>query len=657
MSSADTDLDETTGAIATRAGLAFTLAAATLFFYDFGCATLKNEGNFDALGNFPRMLPQLLVAIPAGLGLLVLGASRVRLLLRELPGPTRLWTFVGDLIPAAIPLSLVPPLFSGAAISASAWRWPLMLGAMAAVFLAVWLLVRITHRATRRIARSDRARRPVLVLLALVSTGAGVAALHQATVRVLPGLYPELHLGLTLAALALLASFFHVLLASLAIRPSSRLTAIALAVALALASPTGLLLTREYPLSNQLLLEHAPFSPTYLGSVFRAEQAVLSLFRSDDALRSVSPWASSPPLHRARFAAGSPRRSVLLITVDSMRGDTLEPGSDLARGTPGLRELSAGAVSYSRAYAPASHTTRSIPSILAGRFVQEPSALPLEDLIPRPFAQGGYRTECFFTAHDLPVAATRLRHLISAGFAFELHHYRRAGADTILPLVRDALTRDREPVFVWVHLIDLHNVFYEKTTRPVGSDKISYEDQLSRLDLVLSRFVEQSAADRPDLIWALTADHGDARGEHGVYHHGGVPYDEQVRVPLIIGGGGARPAEIAEPVTVLDLPATLLRLAGAEVDERAYLIPLEARDRTRARDSVLITGASACAIVDWPWKLIADPARGSLELFDLEVDPDEKSNTVMTEQRRAFELLEAIRHGGCPADLSVFVGI
>lgn len=646
--------DEAQGAPLARSAIGFTLAAAALFFYDFGCASLSHAGNFDSLGCFLHALPQMLIAIPAALGLIVIAATWARRWLRRRPGPVLLWSLVGDLLPAAVPLALVPPLFSGAAISASSWRWPLMLGSMAAVFGTVWLLLRITDQATRRIAKRSGAARAILLLAALVATASGVVAIHQATTTILHGLYPQLHLGLTLAALALLASFAYVLLATLEINPNPRRSAIALAIAFALSFPAGLLAAHNYPLSNQLLLEHSPFSPTYLGQLFRVEHRILRLLQIESAFSAAASTAADPRLWNASFVDGSPRRSVLLVTVDSLRGDVLDPASALSRYTPKLRELSRRSLTYERAYAPASHTTRSIPSLLAGRFVSNPSALQLEDLVSRAFARGGYRTECFFTAHELPVAATRLKHLISAGFAFERHHYEQAGVEKILPLVRQALTGDRQPVFAWVHLIDTHSVFYERPRRPLGSDRITYEDQVAHLDRALAPFIAEHAQKMPELIWALSADHGDARGEHGMHHHGGIPYDEQVRVPLLIGGEGVQPASVTAPTTILDLPATLLRLAGADLDEQAYLLPLDDSDRSRVRDSVFTVGGSACALIAWPWKLIADPERGSLELYDLQHDPAERSNRIMAEQRRVIEMLEELGRTGCPEDLSVF---
>ncbi|MBW2276749.1 MAG: sulfatase-like hydrolase/transferase [Deltaproteobacteria bacterium] len=654
MAAKQTSSDEARSAPLVRSALGFTLAAAALFFYDFGCASLSHEGNFDSLGCFLHALPQMLIAIPVALGLIVLATTWARRWLRERPGPVLLWSLVGDLLPAAVPLTLVPPLFSGAAIAASVWRWPLMLGTMMATFGAVWLLLRITDHAARWIAKRQSVARAIALLAALVATAASVVALHQTTARVLPGLYPQLHLGLTLTALAFVASFAYVLLATLEIHPNPRRTAIALAITFAISFPAGLLAAHNYPLSNQLLLEHSPFSPTYLGQLFRTEHRILRLLKIETAFSAASSTTSNPPLWNARFVDGSPRRSVLLVTVDSLRGDVLDPGSDLSRYTPKLRKLSRRFVTYERAYAPASHTTRSIPSLLAGRFVQNPSALHLEDLVSRAFIRGGYRTECFFTAHKLPVAATRLRHLISAGFAFERHHFEQTGVDEILPLVREALTRNRQPVFVWVHLIDTHSVFYERPKRPRGTKRITYEDQVAHLDRALAPFIAEQARKRPEMIWALSSDHGDARGEHGMHHHGGIPYDEQVRVPLLIGGGGVRPASVAAPATILDLPATLLHLAGAELDESAHLLPLNNRDRSKARDAVFTVGGSACALIAWPWKLIADPGRGSLELYNLQQDPGERSNTVMAEQRRAIEMLEELGRTGCPADLSVF---
>ena len=72
-----------------------------------------------------------------------------------------------------------------------------------------------------------------------------------------------------------------------------------------------------------------------------------------------------------------------------------------------------------------------------------------------------------------------------------------------------------------------------------------------------------------DSIFLILGDHGEAFGEHGRNHHDAVPYEEVLKVPLIIHDpqrfqNGIR---IEGPVSLLDLPASIADLLGYAIDD------------------------------------------------------------------------------------------
>ena len=69
-----------------------------------------------------------------------------------------------------------------------------------------------------------------------------------------------------------------------------------------------------------------------------------------------------------------------------------------------------------------------------------------------------------------------------------------------------------------------------------------------------------------DTIVVVTSDHGEAFGEHGLFGHGCSLFDDQIRVPLLIVAPDRIPEglTIDVPVSVRDLPATILDLVGLE---------------------------------------------------------------------------------------------
>jgi len=130
----------------------------------------------------------------------------------------------------------------------------------------------------------------------------------------------------------------------------------------------------------------------------------------------------------------------------------------------------------------------------------------------------------------------------------------------------------------------------------------------------------------------------------------GSAYEGGVRIPLIYcWPGKLQPREVAEPVITADNFYTLLELAGAATPPTG-----DYRSLTPA-----LTGAGAIAPRDFHWhyphyhsggatpyssvrsgdyKLIAFFEDSRLELYDLQADPEEKTNLVPAEPARAEEM-------------------
>jgi arylsulfatase A-like enzyme len=70
-----------------------------------------------------------------------------------------------------------------------------------------------------------------------------------------------------------------------------------------------------------------------------------------------------------------------------------------------------------------------------------------------------------------------------------------------------------------------------------------------------------------DTLIVVTADHGEAFGQHGRFLHNTTLYDEMIRGPLFVRlpvGLDAGPARVAAPVGLVDLYPTLVRAFGLE---------------------------------------------------------------------------------------------
>ncbi|MES1241912.1 MAG: sulfatase [Acidobacteriota bacterium] len=129
----------------------------------------------------------------------------------------------------------------------------------------------------------------------------------------------------------------------------------------------------------------------------------------------------------------------------------------------------------------------------------------------------------------------------------------------------------------------------------------------------------------------FTSDNGFLLGEHRVPDGKLLPYEESIRVPLIVRGGGFPAGATAlQPVANIDLAPTIVAFTGArarrQMDGRS-LLPL-ALDPTEGRDrDLLLEGFSrnsarpsyeAIRTPRWLW---VEYRNGSRELYDLEADP------------------------------------
>jgi len=130
------------------------------------------------------------------------------------------------------------------------------------------------------------------------------------------------------------------------------------------------------------------------------------------------------------------------------------------------------------------------------------------------------------------------------------------------------------------------------------------------------------------LVVFVTADHGESFFEHGTWGHHNSLYDELLHVPLLVRAPGTAPGRVAEPVSLLGLPASLLRAAEYEPPEpfARWCRPLlPGPDAGPGHARLLRRGSVHTSMVEQGRKWILS-RRGEEEVircFDLAVDPGE----------------------------------
>ncbi len=175
---------------------------------------------------------------------------------------------------------------------------------------------------------------------------------------------------------------------------------------------------------------------------------------------------------------------------------------------------------------------------------------------------------------------------------------------------------------------------------------VSYiDDHVGR---ILHRLDDLGLAD--DTVVILTSDHGDMRGEKGLWFKMS-PYEQSTRVPLIVRGPErlVPRGRFTTPVSLLDLMPTLLDLAGGDAPGPSLL--RLARDEAAGspaigRDIVieyLSEGVTRpqVTLIRGRYKFVRCPGDPD-QLFDLRTDPDEMDN--IATHPDSSELAMALRH-------------
>ena len=139
-----------------------------------------------------------------------------------------------------------------------------------------------------------------------------------------------------------------------------------------------------------------------------------------------------------------------------------------------------------------------------------------------------------------------------------------------------------------------------------------YDGENAAADYLLSRIVAAWTAHRPDGIVAVTSDHGELMGEHGLWEHGKTVFPELTRVPLVIAAPGRLPKGHREqmPVQLHDLHPTLLALTGTGTpawslldasEDRPRPGPIQAKAWASQRWVKSVGGA-----LQWDWAMTRD---------------------------------------------------
>ena len=335
-------------------------------------------------------------------------------------------------------------------------------------------------------------------------------------------------------------------------------------------------------------------------------------------------------------AASAPAGDIILITIDTWRADAAGFAGNAEAKTPFLDGLAARGIVFTNAHA---HNVVTLPShanILTGlnpyqHGVRENAGFVLGDdtvTIAERLKSQGYATGAFVGAYPLDA-----KFGLGQGFDVYDDNYGKGRASldfTIQERPASAVlsaaaqwwsANANQKRFLWVHLYDPHAPYVP-----------TYLGEVANVDAALQQHLGSLIKDDTTVI--VTADHGEALGDHGELTHGLFAYESTLKVPLVVVAPGAKARREPRAVAHIDIAPTVLARAGiaAELPGQSLLGALRPRDTYfEALSASLNRGwAPLTGIIRNDVKFIDLPIG---ELYDLPKDPAEKVNLYRDRRR------------------------
>ena len=316
--------------------------------------------------------------------------------------------------------------------------------------------------------------------------------------------------------------------------------------------------------------------------------------------------------------------------------------------TPNLAALAQQGVEFTNARSMLTHTTKALFALLTGRL---PSvSQDLAEAVPAVMAYAGIATilksklnfrtaffqsakgsfECrpglvhnlgfdkFWARDDLNDPNAFLGYLACDEFAMlkPISEWIKADEKTFFLTVLCSVTHDPYEVPEWFATPAKEHVECYRQA-------ISYTDKfLAALDAELAKL---NLADKT--IFCVVGDHGEAFGEHGLFGHERIAFDEVLRVPWVIRAPSLiEPAvRVKQPVSSVDLAPTLLALLGFDTSTAGFN-GLNALGRLPDDRKVYFSGwmqQGPAGFVQAEHKFIYNPATKTVSLYDFSDDPFE----------------------------------
>ena len=346
---------------------------------------------------------------------------------------------------------------------------------------------------------------------------------------------------------------------------------------------------------------------------------------------------------------------IVLYVMDSLRADFLSCYGHSRNTSPHIDRLAQEGVLFTQAFAQSTWTRPSGASLLTSRYPSVHGLLTNDDALPgavptlaEELKKTGFKTMALSTIGNISVdfgfgkgfdhfvALYKEEKVIKRRAVFKFNrlgwnknnwdkkasdiqpgHVAISTSEDINEFVYPFLQENKgSDLFILIWSMDTHDPYFHRdpqmtlfcdsgdvwmykdilkphTPEEFELFKAMYEDMIyyndHHLGALIGKLKDLDLFDQTFFI--LTGDHGESFGEHGVHGHGGPPYDEQIRIPLIMKFPH-RPFRGKVPGLAqhIDLVPTILEVGGIKsntmVPQGKSLLPL-LRDRVPVNKLVM----------------------------------------------------------------------
>lgn len=351
---------------------------------------------------------------------------------------------------------------------------------------------------------------------------------------------------------------------------------------------------------------------------------------------------------------------IVLISIDTCRADFLSCYGYSGQTTPHIDGLAAEAVLFESAVSPSPMTLPGHSSMLTGTL---PPAHGVHDNIGYQLGLSNTTLAELLTAKGFATGAVISAFVLDAQFGldqgFDTYNDefdeeltvgvdRRRGDETTGYALQWLDKHAHEKSFLFLHYYDPHMPydppppFDARFPANPYAGEVAYTDH--QIGKVIAKLKELELYD--DTLIIITSDHGEMHKEHGETTHGYFIYESAIKIPLIFKlPGQNKQRRIDQLVGLVDIVPTVCTLAGLDVpaDVRGRDLSDTLRNgkyvanepRYMYCEAMLSTRYKANSLLgirDDRWKYIQTTRP---ELYDLQADPKETRNLLVTEHKRA----------------------